>query len=298
VLDRIEKITGFRPIYYKGDVRNIDLLNNIFATNNIEAVIHFAGYKAVGDSVVRPLEYYDNNIYSTLMLTQAMRRASVKKLIFSSSATVYGETKIMPITEKSVTGGTTSPYGTSKLMIEKCLQDLFAAENDWSISLLRYFNPAGAHPSGIIGEDPTGVPNNLIPYITQVAVGVREKVFVFGNDYPTKDGTGVRDYIHVMDLADGHIAALNTISNVAGVHIYNLSTGVNSSVLEVINAFSKASGKDIPYEICERRAGDVAECWAVTENAEINLGWKASRTVIDMAADSWRWQSNNPNGYN
>ncbi|CAG8999184.1 MAG: UDP-glucose 4-epimerase [Candidatus Celerinatantimonas neptuna] len=297
VLDRIEELTGVRPIFYNGDVRDRDLLDNIFVTNKIDAVIHFAGYKAVGESVEKPLEYYDNNIYSTLVLTQAMRSAGVKKLIFSSSATVYGKTEVMPISESSPIGGTTNPYATSKLMIEKCLQDLFVAENDWSLSLLRYFNPVGAHPSGKMGEDPKGIPNNLMPYIAQVAVGVREKVSVFGNDYPTKDGTGVRDYIHVMDLADGHVAALKTLSNEMGVHIYNLSTGVNSSVLEVIEAFSKVSGKQIPYEFCERRAGDVAECWAITENAELKLGWKAKRDINDMALDSWRWQSNNPNGY-
>lgn len=297
VLDRIEQLTGTRPQFYHGDVRDAALLGEIFASQHIDSVIHFAGYKAVGESVEKPIEYYENNLNSTFVLINAMRSAKVKSLIFSSSATVYGTPEQVPLTESSPTGDTTSPYGTSKLMIERCLQDLHYSDPRWSISLLRYFNPVGAHPSGLLGEDPCGIPNNLMPFVAQVAVGMREQVAVFGDDYPTADGTGVRDYIHVMDLADGHIAALKRVAGKAGVHICNLSTGVGSSVLQLIDAFAKASGKPIPYHVTKRRSGDVAECWAATTVAQQTLGWKASRGLDEMAADSWRWQSNNPKGY-
>ena len=273
------------------------MLDRIFNEHVISSVIHFAGLKAVGESVQKPLEYYDNNVNGSLVLARAMRKANVKSIVFSSSATVYGDPEIVPITEDSPTGATTNPYGRSKYMVEECFSDLFDAENDWSITLLRYFNPVGAHPSGTMGEDPQGIPNNLMPFIAQVAVGRRESLSVFGNDYPTPDGTGVRDYIHVMDLADGHIAALTAVGAKPGLHIYNLGTGKGSSVLEMINAFAQASGQPVPYQVSPRRAGDIAECWANTEKAEQELGWKASRCVMEMSADTWRWQSTNPQGY-
>ncbi|OCH08817.1 UDP-glucose 4-epimerase GalE [Aliivibrio fischeri] len=297
VLDRIEALTQVRPVFYQGDVRDEVFLDSIFAEHSISSVIHFAGLKAVGESVAKPLEYYDNNVNGSLVLARSMRKANVKSIVFSSSATVYGDPAVVPITENSPTGATTNPYGRSKYMVEECFSDLFDAENDWSITLLRYFNPVGAHPSGIMGEDPQGIPNNLMPFIAQVAVGRRESLSVFGNDYPTPDGTGVRDYIHVMDLADGHIAALKAVGEKAGLHIYNLGTGKGSSVLEMIEAFAQASGKPVPYTLCPRRAGDIAECWASTEKAEKELGWKATRNVMEMSADTWRWQSNNPEGY-
>ena len=297
VLDRIEALTQVRPVFYQGDIRDEAFLDSIFAEHTISSVIHFAGLKAVGESVAKPLEYYDNNVNGSLVLARSMRKANVKSIVFSSSATVYGDPAIVPITENSPTGATTNPYGRSKYMVEECFSDLFDAENDWSITLLRYFNPVGAHPSGSMGEDPQGIPNNLMPFIAQVAVGRRESLSVFGNDYPTPDGTGVRDYIHVMDLADGHIAALKTVGEKSGLHIYNLGTGKGSSVLEMVEAFAQASGKPVPYILCPRRAGDIAECWASTEKAEKELGWKATRTVMEMSADTWRWQSNNPKGY-
>lgn len=297
VLDRIEALTQVRPVFYQGDIRDEAVLNGIFAEHTISSVIHFAGLKAVGESVAKPLEYYDNNVNGSLVLARSMRKANVKSIVFSSSATVYGDPAIVPITENSPTGATTNPYGRSKYMVEECFSDLFDAENDWSITLLRYFNPVGAHPSGTMGEDPQGIPNNLMPFIAQVAVGRRESLSVFGNDYPTPDGTGVRDYIHVMDLADGHIAALKTVGEKSGLHIYNLGTGKGSSVLEMVEAFAQASGKPVPYTLCPRRAGDIAECWASTEKAEKELGWKATRNVMEMSADTWRWQSNNPKGY-
>jgi len=297
VLDRIEALTQVRPVFYQGDIRDEAFLDSIFAEHSISSVIHFAGLKAVGESVAKPLEYYDNNVNGSLVLARSMRKANVKSIVFSSSATVYGDPAIVPITENSPTGATTNPYGRSKYMVEECFSDLFDAENDWSITLLRYFNPVGAHPSGTMGEDPQGIPNNLMPFIAQVAVGRRESLSVFGNDYPTPDGTGVRDYIHVMDLADGHIAALKAVGEKAGLHIYNLGTGKGSSVLEMIGAFAQASGKPVPYTLCPRRAGDIAECWASTEKAEKELGWKATRNVMEMSADTWRWQSNNPEGY-
>lgn len=297
VLDRIEALTQVRPAFYQGDIRDEAFLDSIFAEHTISSVIHFAGLKAVGESVAKPLEYYDNNVNGSLVLARSMRKANVKSIVFSSSATVYGDPAIVPITENSPTGATTNPYGRSKYMVEECFSDLFDAENDWSITLLRYFNPVGAHPSGTMGEDPQGIPNNLMPFIAQVAVGRRESLSVFGNDYPTPDGTGVRDYIHVMDLADGHIAALKAVGEKSGLHIYNLGTGKGSSVLEMVEAFAEASGKPVPYSLCPRRAGDIAECWASTEKAEKELGWKATRNVMEMSADTWRWQSNNPKGY-
>ncbi|EGR2796789.1 UDP-glucose 4-epimerase GalE [Vibrio navarrensis] len=297
VLQRIETLSGEPATFYQGDIRDEAFLDSLFRQHDIQAVIHFAGLKAVGESVSKPLDYYDNNVNGSLVLARCMRKAGVKRLIFSSSATVYGDPAQVPITESSPTGATTNPYGRSKHMVEQCLSDLYYAERDWSITLLRYFNPVGAHPSGLMGEDPQGTPNNLMPFIAQVAVGRREKLLIFGNDYPTVDGTGVRDYIHVMDVADGHIAALQKVGEKAGLHIYNLGTGQGSSVLEMVDAFSKASGKAVPYELCPRRPGDIAQCWASTEKAERELGWKATRTVAEMAADTWKWQSNNPQGY-
>nr|WP_175579633.1 UDP-glucose 4-epimerase GalE [Vibrio diazotrophicus] len=297
VLDRIEMISGLAPVFYQGDVRDEALLDSIFAEHDIKAVIHFAGLKAVGESVAKPLEYYDNNVNGSLVLARSMRKAGVKNIIFSSSATVYGDPASVPITESFPTGATTNPYGRSKYMVEECLSDLFNADPSWSITLLRYFNPVGAHPSGLMGEDPQGIPNNLMPYIAQVAVGRREKLAVYGNDYSTPDGTGVRDYIHVMDLADGHLAALTQVGQKSGLHIFNLGTGKGSSVLDMVEAFSQACGKAVAYEICPRRAGDIAECWASTEKAERELGWKATRSVKEMTEDTWRWQVANPQGY-
>ncbi|EMQ4856143.1 UDP-glucose 4-epimerase GalE [Morganella morganii] len=297
VLARITAITGKEPVFYLGDIRDEAFLDSVFAKHRIDAVIHFAGLKAVGESVEKPVEYYDNNINGTLVLLRSMKRAQVKRIIFSSSATVYGDPASVPITEESAVGNTTNPYGTSKYMVERILRDVLIADNDWSVSLLRYFNPVGAHPTGTMGEDPKGIPNNLTPYITQVAIGRREKVSIYGNDYPTPDGTGVRDYIHVMDLADGHIAALKTVAQSAGLHIYNLGTGKGTSVLEMIAAFSKAAGKAIPYAMCDRRPGDIAECWSSPEKAARDMQWRAVRTVDDMAQDSWRWQQQNPEGY-
>ncbi len=297
VLNRIQALTGNKPHFYLGDIRDEAFLDSVFAEHNISAVIHFAGLKAVGESVAKPLEYYDNNVNGSLVLARSMRKAGVKSLVFSSSATVYGDPDVVPITEDSPTGATTNPYGRSKYMVEQCLTDLFNAEDDWSITLLRYFNPVGAHPSGSMGEDPQGIPNNLMPFIAQVAVGRREKLSVFGNDYNTPDGTGVRDYIHVMDLADGHIAALKAVGEKAGLHIYNLGTGNGSSVIEMVEAFGKACGKPVPYELCPRRPGDIAECWASTAKAEHDLGWKATRSVEEMTSDTWKWQSENPQGY-
>ncbi|WP_459680918.1 UDP-glucose 4-epimerase GalE [Vibrio comitans] len=297
VLQRIAALTDTKPKFHLGDIRDEAFLDNVFSQHDIAAVIHFAGLKAVGESVAKPLEYYDNNVNGSLVLCRAMRKAGVKSIVFSSSATVYGDPKLVPITEDSPTGATTNPYGRSKYMVEQCLSDLYEAEDDWSITLLRYFNPVGAHPTGTMGEDPQGIPNNLMPFIAQVAVGRREKLAVFGDDYPTPDGTGVRDYIHVMDLADGHIAALTAVGTKAGLHIYNLGTGKGSSVLEMVDAFAKACGKPVPYEICPRRQGDIAECWASTQKAQRELGWKASRSVEAMTADTWNWQSRNPQGY-
>lgn len=296
VLDRIEKVAGVRPEFVKGDIRDKSLMVELLTKHKIDAVIHFAGLKAVGESVQKPLEYYDNNVSGTLVLVAAMREAGVKSIVFSSSATVYGDPASVPITEDFPTSAT-NPYGRSKLMVEECLSDFQKANPDWSITLLRYFNPVGSHPSGELGEDPQGMPNNLMPFVSQVAVGRREFLSVFGSDYPTKDGTGVRDYIHVMDLADGHISALQKVGHKAGLHVYNLGTGTGYSVLEMVKAFEQASNKQVPYKLVERRPGDIAECWADPAKAERELGWKASRTLDEMTQDTWRWQSNNPQGY-
>ncbi|NOI13754.1 UDP-glucose 4-epimerase GalE [Vibrio hepatarius] len=296
VLDRIEKVSGVRPTFVQGDIRDKAVLVEVLKQHNIEAVIHFAGLKAVGESVAKPLEYYDNNVHGTLVLVDAMREVGVKTLVFSSSATVYGDPASVPITEDFPTSAT-NPYGRSKLMVEECLTDFHKANPEWSITLLRYFNPVGSHPSGELGEDPQGIPNNLMPFVSQVAVGRREFLSVFGSDYPTKDGTGVRDYIHVMDLSDGHVAALQKVGRKDGLHVYNLGTGNGYSVLEMVKAFESASGKQVPYQIVDRRPGDIAECWADPAKAMKELEWRAERTLEQMTEDTWRWQSNNPQGY-
>lgn len=296
VLERIEKVSGVRPTFIQGDIRDKVVLVEVLKQHNIEAVIHFAGLKAVGESVAKPLEYYDNNVHGTLVLVDAMREVGVKTLVFSSSATVYGDPASVPITEDFPTSAT-NPYGRSKLMVEECLTDFHKANPEWSITLLRYFNPVGSHPSGELGEDPQGIPNNLMPFVSQVAVGRREFLSVFGSDYPTKDGTGVRDYIHVMDLSDGHVAALQKVGRKDGLHVYNLGTGNGYSVLEMVKAFESASGKQVPYQIVDRRPGDIAECWADPAKAMKELEWRAERTLEQMTEDTWRWQSNNPQGY-
>ena len=296
-LTRVEKITGKEVVFYEKDVRDEAAMTNIFKKHKIDWVIHFAGLKAVGESVRKPLEYYDNNLGSTFTLLKVMRKFSVKNIVFSSSATVYGNPERLPLTEDCKTGGTTNPYGTSKLMQEQILSDLWVSDHDWNVVLLRYFNPVGAHASGLIGEDPKGIPNNLMPYVAQVASGKLKRIGVFGNDYPTPDGTGVRDYIHVVDLAKGHVAAINRLTGGNGVHVYNLGTGNGYSVLDMIKAFSKACGKDLPYEIMPRREGDIPACYASSERAEKELGWKAQLDLNDMCRDQWNWQKNNPNGY-
>ncbi|WMC11519.1 UDP-glucose 4-epimerase GalE [Oceanimonas pelagia] len=296
-LTRVEQITGKVVPFVKGDIRDSALLEQLFSGHTIDAVVHFAGLKAVGESVQKPLEYYDNNVNGTLVLVEAMRRAGVFKLVFSSSATVYGEPQHMPITEDFAVGGTTNPYGTSKLMVERVLQDVSRSDPRWAIALLRYFNPVGAHESGLIGEDPNGIPNNLLPYITQVAVGRLKQLAVFGNDYPTPDGTGVRDYIHVVDLALGHLKALERIAKQDGVSIYNLGTGQGYSVLQMVKAFEQASSRSVPYAIAPRRPGDIAECWSDPSKALRELGWQAERGLEQMMTDAWRWQSQNPCGY-
>ena len=283
--------------FYECDIRDFDGLQNVFKNEDIDSVIHFAGLKAVGESCVKPLEYFDNNITGTLVLLDAMRKNGCKKIVFSSSATVYGMNNVSPLTEDMQVGGVTNPYGRTKLIIEQMLQDLYASDNEWSICLLRYFNPIGAHKSGTMGEDPNGIPNNLMPYITQVAIGKREQLGVFGNDYDTHDGTGVRDYIHVVDLALGHVKAVEKVRAEKGLFIYNLGTGVGYSVLDVVKAFEKASGKKIPYTIMPRRAGDIATCYSDPSKAAKELGWKAERGIEEMCEDSWRWQSQNPDGY-
>ena len=296
VLDRITAITGKRPRFVEGDIRDAALLDHLLDEHAIEAVIHFAGLKAVGESVQKPLEYYDNNVHGSCVLLSALHRAGVRTVVFSSSATVYGDASTMPIDEDAPTQ-VTNPYGGTKLVVENMLRDLAVAAPDWSVTLLRYFNPVGAHPSGLLGEDPRGVPNNLMPYIAQVAVGRRERLTVFGNDYPTPDGTGVRDYIHVLDLADGHIAALRHCHGRAGTHVYNLGTGRGHSVLEALRAFERASGRTVPYVLAPRRAGDVAACWANPDRAARDLGWRAQRSLEEMCAHAWKWQSSNPHGY-
>ena len=295
-LRRVEASAGSAIPFVQADVRDRATLDEIFTTYTIDAVIHFAGLKAVGESVAKPLEYYDNNLSSTLVLLDAMRRHDVKQLVFSSSATVYGTPSDLPLRETSPVGaGLTNPYGKTKYMIEEILRDYCAAHPDFEAAILRYFNPIGAHESGRIGEDPNGIPNNLLPYVAQVAVGKLEKVGVFGNDYDTPDGTGVRDYIHVVDLARGHVAALQHMT--PGANVYNLGTGRGVSVLEIIKAFSQACGRNLPYEIKPRRAGDIAACYADCSKAERELGWHAELSIEDACRDSWHWQSQNPNGY-
>lgn len=293
---RVEKLTGKKIKFYLGDCRDKTLLDKIFTENDIYAAIHFAGLKAVGESCAKPALYYENNLMSNLALIDAMSKHNVKRLVFSSSATVYGTPEKLPLTEDMPTGDVTNPYGATKLMGERMFTDIQKADKEWHIMLLRYFNPVGAHESGLIGEDPKGIPNNLMPYITQVAVGKREYLNVFGNDYDTVDGTGVRDYIHVVDLAEAHVKALERIENY-GVGIFNIGTGIGYSVLDMVKAFGKACGKEIPYKIVPRRAGDVAACYADGTKAEKELGFKAKHDLDDMCRDSWKWQSTNPDGY-
>ena len=296
-LKRVEKITGKTLKFYKGDIADKELMDKILTENDIYAVIHFAGLKAVGESVQKPLEYYTNNISGTLAMCDVMRKHGVKNIIFSSSATVYGDPAEIPITEKCPKGQCTNPYGWTKSMLEQILMDIYKADNEWNVILLRYFNPIGAHKSGTMGENPNGIPNNLMPYITQVAVGKLKELGVFGDDYDTPDGTGVRDYIHVVDLALGHIKAVEKVEGEDGLFIYNLGTGIGYSVLDVVKSFEKASGKKIPYVIGPRRDGDIATCYSDPSKALKELGWKAERGLDEMCEDSWRWQSQNPNGY-
>ena len=296
-LDRVSKITGKPVKFYKADILDRDALNNIFDKETIESCIHFAGLKAVGESVVKPWEYYENNIAGTLTLVDVMRKHNVKNIIFSSSATVYGDPAQIPITEECPKGQCTNPYGWTKSMLEQVLTDIQKADPEWNVMLLRYFNPIGAHKSGTIGENPNGIPNNLMPYITQVAVGKLKELCVFGNDYDTPDGTGVRDYIHVVDLAKGHVKALKKIEENPGLAIYNLGTGKGYSVLDIVMNFEAATGVKIPYVIKPRRAGDIATCYCDASKAEKELGWKAENGIREMCEDSWRWQSNNPQGY-
>ncbi len=293
---RVEKITGKKVALYEADVRDKAALDKIFTEHKIDWVIHFAGLKAVGESCAKPVEYYDNNLNGTLVLLQAMREHGCKSIVFSSSATVYGDPEVLPLTESCKTGGTTNPYGTSKYFQEIMLSDVYKADNEWTVVLLRYFNPVGAHASGLIGEDPKGIPNNLTPYIAKVAIGELKEVGVFGNDYPTHDGTGVRDYIHVVDLAKGHVAAIDKTSK-GGVYTYNLGTGIGYSVLDVIHAFEKACGHSLAYSIKPRRAGDIAACYADASKAKKELGWQAELGIDDMCASLWNWQTKNPNGY-
>ena len=296
-LDRVSKITGKPVKFYKADILDRDALNDIFDKETIESCIHFAGLKAVGESVVKPWEYYENNIAGTLTLVDVMRKNNVKNIIFSSSATVYGDPAQIPITEECPKGQCTNPYGWTKSMLEQVLTDIQKADPEWNVMLLRYFNPIGAHKSGTIGENPNGIPNNLMPYITQVAVGKLKELGVFGNDYDTPDGTGVRDYIHVVDLAKGHVKALKKIGENPGLAIYNLGTGKGYSVLDIVKNFEAATGVKIPYVIKPRRAGDIATCYCDASKAEKELGWKAENGIREMCEDSWRWQSNNPQGY-
>lgn len=295
-LNRVEEITNTKIKFYKSDLLDQDALNQIFKEEKVDGVIHFAGLKAVGESVGIPLHYYNNNVTGTLNLLEAMKNNNVKKLVFSSSATVYGDPHKVPITEDFPLSAT-NPYGYTKLMIEQILRDLYKSENSWDIAILRYFNPVGAHQSGRIGEDPNGIPNNLMPFVSQVAVGKRESVAVFGNDYPTIDGTGVRDYIHVVDLANGHLKALEKLKTNPGCVEYNLGTGKGYSVIEVIKAFEKASNKKVPYKIVPRREGDIAACYANPNLAKKELDWEAKFEIEKMCEDSWRWQSQNPNGF-
>ena len=296
-LKRVEELTGKPVPFYKADIRDREALEEIFAKEKLDSCIHFAGLKAVGESVAKPWEYYENNIAGTLTLVDVMRKHGVKNIIFSSSATVYGDPAVIPITEECPKGQCTNPYGWTKSMLEQILSDIQKADQEWNVVLLRYFNPIGAHKSGRIGENPNGIPNNLMPYITQVAVGKLPQLGVFGNDYDTPDGTGVRDYIHVVDLAKGHVKALKKIEDKSGLSIYNLGTGVGYSVLDIVKNFEKATGVKIPYQIKPRRPGDIAVCYADPARAEKELGWKAENGILEMCEDSWRWQSQNPNGY-
>lgn len=296
-ISRVEEITGKKVAFYEADINDRDALKDIFEREDIESCIHFAGLKAVGESVEKPWEYYHNNIAGTLVLLDVMKEYNVKNIVFSSSATVYGTPAQIPITEQCPKGEITNPYGQTKSMLEQILTDIQKADNEWNVILLRYFNPIGAHKSGRIGENPNGIPNNLMPYITQVAVGKLKSLGVFGDDYPTHDGTGVRDYIHVVDLAVGHVKAIEKISENPGLKIYNLGTGKGYSVLDIVKNFEKASGVKIPYEIKPRRAGDIAECYADPSLAAKELGWSARYGILDMCADAWRWQSGNPDGF-
>ena len=296
-LQRVEQIVGRTVPFYETDIRDRKGMEHVFAENSFDCVIHFAGLKAVGESVQKPLEYYDNNITGTLVLLDVMRSAGCKNIIFSSSATVYGNPAVVPITESCPKGSCTNPYGHTKSMLEEILRDLHVADPDWNVVLLRYFNPIGAHASGLIGENPSGVPNNLMPYITQVAVGRLHELHVFGDDYPTHDGTGVRDYIHVVDLAKGHVKALQAIADKCGVEVYNLGTGIGYSVLDLVHAFEKATGINIPYVVDPRRAGDIASCYSDPSKAWTQLGWKAEHGIEDMCRDSWNWQRRNPGGF-
>ena len=296
-LRRVAKIIGKEVPFVEADVRDRAAMEQIFTDNKIDAVIHFAGLKAVGESVSKPLEYYENNMNATFVLLDVMRKHGCKNLIFSSSATVYGDPAVIPITEDCPKGHCTNPYGQTKSMLEEVLIDVQKADNEWNIVLLRYFNPIGAHPSGTMGENPNGIPNNLMPYITQTAVGIRKELGVFGNDYDTHDGTGVRDYIHVCDLAAGHVAALKAIDRKCGLAIYNLGTGHGYSVLDVVNAFMKVNGVNVPYVIKPRRPGDIATCYCDPAKAKAELGWEAQYGIEEMCRDSWNWQKNNPKGY-
>lgn len=296
-LQRVEAITAKKIRFIEGDIRDAALLEQVFSEHDITAVIHFAGLKAVGESVALPLKYYDNNVHGSQVLLQAMAKAGVFQFVFSSSATVYGEPEQMPISEECPVGRPTNPYGRSKLMVEDILRDLAVSEASWRIAILRYFNPVGAHASGTIGEDPNGIPNNLLPYIAQVAVGKLKELSVFGDDYDTVDGTGVRDYIHVVDLAQGHVAALQYLAKKQGVHTWNLGTGQGYSVLEMIRAFEQASGQSVPYKISPRRVGDIAQCYAQPDKAKQELNWQAKLGLQQMMEDTWRWQSQNPNGF-
>ena len=297
-VQRVQEITGKELTFYNSDIRDYNAMSSIFSKEKPDAVIHFAGLKAVGESVSKPLEYYENNIGGTLNLCKAMRENGCKNIIFSSSATVYGDPAFIPITEECPKGVCTNPYGWTKHMLEQILTDFHTADQEWNVILLRYFNPIGAHKSGLIGEDPKGIPNNLLPYVAQVAIGKLECVGVFGNDYDTPDGTGVRDYIHVVDLARGHVKAINKLMEHPGVKIYNLGTGKGYSVLDVIKAFGKACGKEMPYQIKARRPGDIATCYSDASLAKKELGWEAQYGIEEMCADSWRWQTMNPDGYN
>ena len=296
-LKRVEKIVGREIKFYEADIRDAKAMKHIFDNEEIDAVIHFAGLKAVGESVAKPLEYYDNNINGTLVLCDAMRNAGVKNLIFSSSATVYGDPAFIPITEECPKGQCTNPYGWTKSMLEQILSDIQKADPEWNVILLRYFNPIGAHKSGTMGENPNGIPNNLMPYVTQVAVGKLKELGVFGNDYDTHDGTGVRDYIHVVDLAIGHVKALKKVEENAGLKVYNLGTGTGYSVLDIVKNFEAATGVKVPYVIKDRRPGDIATCYADAAKAKEELGWEAQYGIKEMCEDAWRWQSNNPRGY-